>query len=231
MVKPIGSEQSLVYLEWILERRARVSAATEGRVGYIHIPDMGANGMREFFKWFASQALKEGLIVDVRANGGGFVSQVIIERLRRGMLGTGFARHSQYTYTYPDIGMAGPMVCLINETSASDGDIFPWAFREAGLGPLIGKKSWGGVIGITNHGPVLDGGSVYVPEFSTNDADGAYIIEGEGVAPDIEVDNDPVAVAAGRDPQLERAIQEVLARLAKSKPIPKRPEAPDLTAP
>ena len=226
LVQPIASEQSLVYLEWILSRRERVDAATGGKIGYIHIPDMGANGMREFMKWFVPQARKEGMIVDARANGGGFVSQLIIERLRRTVLGTGFSRHSQFAETYPANVIPGPMVCLMNETSGSDGDIFPWAFRSAGLGPLIGKKSWGGVVGITGHGPVIDGGSVFVPQFSTNGPDGAYIIEGEGVTPDIEVDNDPVAVAAGKDPQLTRAIQEVMARHAKTKRLPKRPAPP-----
>ena len=226
LVRPIASEESLVYLSWVLDKRARVEAATKGKIGYIHIPDMGANGMREFMKWFAPQVLKEGLVVDVRANGGGFVSQLIIERLRRKVLGTGFSRHSQFLDTYPAYVVPGPMVCLMNETSGSDGDIFPWAFRAAGLGPLIGKKSWGGVVGITGHGPVLDGGSVFVPEFSTNGPDGKYIIEGDGVTPDIVVDNDPVAVAAGQDAQLERAIQEVMARHAKTKRLPTRPAAP-----
>ena len=225
MVQPIGSELNLVYLEWILGNHAKVQAATKGKIGYLHIPNMGASGLREFSKWFHPQVRKEGLIVDVRANGGGFVSQMIIERLRRRLLGTGFARHSQYTYTYPNRVMAGPMVCLVDETSASDGDIFPWAFRASGLGPLIGKRTWGGVVGITGHGPVLDGGSVFVPEFSTNGPDGAYIIEGRGVTPDIEVENDPVAVARGEDPQLERAIKEVLARHAKSKRVPQKPPA------
>ncbi|MEL7371475.1 MAG: S41 family peptidase, partial [Myxococcota bacterium] len=227
MVKPIASEASLEYLDWILNNRAHVDSKTNGKIGYLHIPDMGSNGIREFLKWYIPQARKEGLIVDVRSNGGGFVSQLIIERLRRRVLGTGYSRHSKYVDTYPYAAVTGPMVCLMNETSASDGDIFPWAFRASGLGPLIGKKSWGGVVGITNHGPVLDGGSVFVPQFSTNDAEGAYIIEGEGVTPDIEVDNDPVSVASGKDPQLTRAIDEVLKRHGKTKRLPKRPPPPN----
>ena len=223
VVEPIGSEASLVYLEWVLERRDRVDAATDGKIGYLHLPNMGLDGLREFTKWFYPQIRKEGLIVDVRANGGGFVSQLIIERLRRQVLGTGFGRNREHVETYPYAVMAGPMVCVMDETSGSDGDIFPWAFRAAELGPLIGKRTWGGVVGITDHGPLLDGGSVFVPEFSTNGPDGAYIIEGEGVAPDIVVDNDPLAVAQGKDPQLERAIAEVLARHAKSTKLPKKP--------
>ncbi|MEM7677164.1 MAG: S41 family peptidase, partial [Myxococcota bacterium] len=226
LVKPIASEKSLVYLQWVLNKRARVEAATEGKIGYLHIPDMGEDGIYEFMKWYMPQVRKEGLIVDVRSNGGGFVSQLIIERLRRKVLGTGFSRHGQFTDTYPYAVVPGPMVCLMNATSSSDGDIFPWAFRAAGLGPLIGKKSWGGVVGITGHGPLLDGGMVFVPEFSTNGLDGTYIIEGEGVTPDILVDNDPVAVAAGQDPQLERGIQEIMARHKKSKRLPKKPAPP-----
>ena len=228
MVKPIASEQPLVYLAMITRNMARVSAATDGKVGYLHIPDMGENGLREFVKWFFPQVRKEGLIIDVRANGGGFVSQLIIERLRRKLIHTSFGRDVNETWTYPQNVMVGPMVCLIDETSASDGDIFPDSFRAAGIGPLIGKRTWGGVIGINGHGPVIDGGDVFVPQYSTNGPDGAYIIEGYGVAPDIEVENDPVKVAAGGDPQLERAIQEVVTRRARIKGplLPKRPADP-----
>jgi tricorn protease len=119
------------------------------------------------------------------------------------------------------------MVCLISETSASDGDIFPHRFRKAGLGPLIGKRTWGGVVGISGTGPLIDGGSVSVPMQATNDVDGSYIIEGEGVSPDIEVENDPASVIAGGDPQLERGVKEVLARMAeKPMRLPKRPPDP-----
>jgi tricorn protease len=128
-------------------------------------------------------------------------------------------------YTYYD-----HKVCLISETSASDGDIFPYYFRKSGLGPLIGKRSWGGVVGITDQGPLLDGGQVYVPQFSTNDENGDWIIEGEGVAPDIEVENDPKSVLEGRDPQLERGVQEVLKMMAETPmKLPERPGDPDKT--
>jgi tricorn protease len=119
------------------------------------------------------------------------------------------------------------MVCLLDEDSASDGDIFPYYFREAGLGPLIGKRSWGGVVGITNRGPLIDGGSVFVPEFGTNALDGSWVIEGHGVDPDIVVDNDATSLLAGRDPQLERGVAEVLAAIeADPKRLPERPEPP-----
>ena len=126
------------------------------------------------------------------------------------MLGTRFGYASDKPSTYPYTVFNGNKVCLINQTSASDGDIFPHYFREAGLGPLIGKRTWGGVVGISGRGPLLDGGTVFVPLSATNNVKGEYIIEGKGVSPDIEVENDPASVIAGKDPQLERGIQEVL---------------------
>jgi tricorn protease len=226
-IEPLTDESDLRYYAWVAGNRARVEEETGGRVGYLHLPDMGSAGIREFIKWYYPQIRKEGLIVDVRGNGGGNVSEMVLERLSRKLLGTGFARNSDRTYTYPSTVFYGHMVCLLNEDSASDGDIFPYFFREAGLGPLIGKRSWGGVVGITGHGPLIDGGSVYVPEFSTNAVDGSWIIEGHGVDPDIVVENDPKSVLEGRDPQLERGIQEVMRAIdADPKRLPSEPPAP-----
>ncbi len=119
------------------------------------------------------------------------------------------------------------MVCLINETSASDGDIFPARFKKAGLGPLIGKRTWGGVIGISGHGPLIDGGNVFVPQYGTNDVDGSWIIENYGVAPDIEVENTPKSLIEGRDLQLDRAIEEVMRAMRENpKQLPERPAPP-----
>jgi tricorn protease len=222
--RPIGDEQSLLYLEWVTANKAMVDRLSNGQLGYIHIPDMGANGIREFIKWYYPQLRKQGLVVDVRANGGGNVSRMLIERLRRRVLAAGFSRTNDGATTYPDGVFAGPMVCILNENSASDGDIFPAMFREAGLGTLVGKRSWGGVVGITNRGNLIDGGVVNVPEFGFANTKGEWIIEGYGVDPDIPVENDPKSVIEGRDPQLERAVAEVLSKL-KLKPTvqPKRP--------
>jgi tricorn protease len=226
-VRPVESEVDLFYLEQVLQRRELVSKLSDGRLGYIHIPDMGADGLREFIKWYYGQVRKEGLVVDVRNNGGGNVSQMLLERLKRKLLATAFARTSEYTQTYPSTVFNGPMVCLLNENSASDGDIFPWMFREAGLGPLIGKRSWGGVVGISGHGPLIDGGEVSVPEFGHANAQGQWSVEGIGVVPDIEVENDPASIIAGRDPQLERGVKELLDRLAtRSSALPARPPDP-----
>jgi tricorn protease len=229
---PITSESDLVYLDWVESNRQRVDEMTDGRVGYIHIPDMGANGIREFIKWYYPQIRKEGLVIDVRANGGGNVSSMVIERLQRQVLATGFSRTDTEPSVYPRAPtFHGSMVTILDENSASDGDIFPAMFRQAGLGPLIGKRSWGGVVGITDRGGLIDGGTVNVPEFGFNSVTGEWIIEGYGVDPDIEVDQDPVAVLNGRDPQLERAVQEVL-RLMREQPraLPQRP-APPVRAP
>jgi tricorn protease len=224
---PVESETNLLYLDWVLGNLEAVTKASGGRIGYLHIPDMGADGIYEFLKWYYPQIRKEGLVVDVRSNGGGNVSQWIIERLDSKLLGTRFGMSSEEPMTYPYSVFHGHMAALISETSASDGDIFPARFRKAGLGPLIGKRTWGGVVGISGRGPLLDGGQVFVPQQATNDVDGSYIIEGFGVAPDIEVENDPVSVAAGRDLQLERAVAEVLKAIEKEpKRLPKRPADP-----
>jgi tricorn protease len=225
-VRPITSESDLIYLDWVEGNRKRVDALSNGRLGYLHIPDMGAPGIREFIKWYYPQLNKEGLVIDVRANGGGNVSRMIIERLRRKLLGVNYRSYDQDGSTYPDGVFLGPMIAILNENSASDGDIFPYMFREAGLGILVGKRSWGGVVGITNRGSFVDGGNVSVPESALANAKGEYIIEGYGVDPDIEVENDPKSVLAGRDPQLERAVAEVLKKITTPVRLPKRPADP-----
>ncbi len=227
LFQPISDESKVRYLDWVEHNRRKVAETTQGRVGYMHIPDMGAEGIYEFIKWYYPQIRKEGLVVDVRSNGGGNVSQMLIGRLSRVLLGTRFSRNNDHPGTYPIDVFNGHLVCLISEDSASDGDIFPARFKKAGLGPLIGKRTWGGVTGITDRGPLIDGGKVFVPEFGTNDVDGSWIIEGEGVPPDIEVENDPGSVIEGKDLQLERGIEEVLKMMeAELRRLPQRPEPP-----
>ena len=225
--RPVGSESDLVYLDWVEGNHKRVDQLSGGRLGYLHIPDMGAPGLREFIKWYYPQLNKEGLVVDVRANGGGNVSRMLIERLSRKVLGINFTRGDVDANTYPDGAFPGPMIAILNENSASDGDIFPYMFRQAGLGPLVGKRSWGGVVGITNHGNLIDGGVVNVPEFALLNTKGEYIIEGYGVDPDIEVDNDPKSVIAGGDPQLERSVAELMKKIATPVKLPGRPADPN----
>ncbi|HSF40510.1 MAG TPA: S41 family peptidase, partial [Thermoanaerobaculia bacterium] len=225
--RPIDTETNLIYLDWVTGNRERVAKLTDGKVGYIHIPDMGEDGLREFIKSFYGQLRKEGLVVDVRGNGGGFISPMILARLVRRPLSVDFGRNSEAPMTYPPQSFYGPMACLISETSMSDGDIFPAMFKELGLGPLIGKRTWGGVVGISGRGPLLDGGQVSVPEFASSSMKGEWIIEGHGVDPDIEVENDPKSLLAGRDPQLERAVAEVQKSMREQPKVwPKRPAPP-----
>jgi tricorn protease len=224
--QPVASEESLIYLDWVQTNRRRVAELSKGRAAYLHVPDMGADGIREFIKWFYGQIDAEALVVDVRANGGGNVSRMLIERLRRQVLALGYSRTDSRANTYPDGVFRGPMVTILNENSSSDGDIFPAMFREAKLGPLVGRRSWGGVVGITNRGTLIDGGVVNVPEFGFATAKGDWTIEGYGVDPDIDVENDPKSVIAGKDPQLERAVAEVLKALETRTPLPARPAAP-----
>src|SRR5260370_40081727 len=152
---------------------------------------------------------------------------MLIERLRRKLLALNYQRTSDEADTYPDGVFIGPMVALLDGNSASDGDIFPWMFREAGLGPLIGKRSWGGVVGIANRGALIDGGAIFVPGSALANKNGEWIIEGHGVDPDIEVDNDPKSEIAGHDPQLDRGIAEVMETI-KDQPVnlPRSPAAP-----
>ncbi len=224
---PITDESELVYLAMVTENRKKVEEATGGRVGYVHIPDMGADGIWEWLKYFYGQIRKDGLIIDVRDNGGGNVSSMILERLSRRLLALGWARNNEFPTTYPSTVFRGHLVCLINQGSASDGDIFPAMFKQAGLGPLIGKRTWGGVTGISGHGPLIDGGDVFVPEYGFLSKEGKWIIEGWGVEPDIEVDNDPKSLIEGKDPQLEKGIEVIMKEIQEDpRPLPPHPAPP-----
>jgi tricorn protease len=225
--QPLRTETGLLYLQWVTQNRARVESLSHGRLGYIHVPDMGEAGIREFIKWWYPQVRKEGLVIDVRDNGGGNISEMLIERLAGALHETRFARNHEATGTYPSVVQPGPKVALINESTSSDGDIFSYQFRQWKIGQLIGKRTWGGVVGITDHGTLLDGGKVFVPEFGTADENGRWIIEGHGVDPDIVVEQDPVSVLKGHDPQLERGIQELM-KLLPATPggLPRRPASP-----
>jgi tricorn protease len=224
VVVPIHNEGDLYYHEWVSSNLRKVQEATSGKVGYVHVPDMQARGLNQFNRYFYPQTHKKALIIDMRGNGGGNVSPMLIERLRREIAMIDIARNS-VPDTDPGAMIYGPKVCLLNEFSASDGDLFPYRFRQHKLGKLIGKRSWGGVVGIRGSLPLLDGGYLNRPEFSRYDVDGkSWIIEGVGVPPDIEVDNDPAREHAGIDDQLNRAIKEVLEELkTKEKDLPPPP--------
>ena len=228
VVKPIGSEYQLRQLDMVTTNRKKVDEATGGKVGYIYIPDMGGPGLNEFVKQFFPQIRKEGLIIDVRYNGGGFVDQLIFERLRRVLAGMGSARNFE-SGTVPDVVFQGYMACVTNEYAASDGDYFSYFFKQYKLGPLIGMRTWGGVRGIRGNMPLMDGGYVTRPEFSLYGLHSEWVIENRGVEPDIEVDNTPDLVMKGHDPQLEKAIEYLMKEIQEHpRKLPARP--PDLPA-
>jgi tricorn protease len=228
VVLATASEQQLYYYNWVQGNIEKVSAATNGKIGYVHIPDMGAPGLNEFAKYFYPQFAKEGLIVDVRGNGGGNVSSQIIERLGRQVAMIDVARNSVQSFD-PGGMVPGPKVLLLNEFSASDGDIVAYRFKTYKFGPVVGKRSWGGVVGIRGSLPLLDGGSLNRPEFSRYDVAGKeWIMEGHGVDPDVVVDNDPAREFAGVDDQLNKAIELVKEELRKNPvKLPPPPPYPD----
>ncbi len=227
VIVPIADEAPLYYTDWVLRNIDYVAKKTDDRVGYMHIPDMGPEGLNEFVRRFYPQLKKEALIIDVRGNGGGNVSPMIIERLRRELVMINLRRGGPPSAN-PSQMLLGPKVTLMDEYSASDGDIFPYRFREMGLGKLIGKRSWGGVVGISNSMPFMDGGDLRVPQFAPYSKDGKnWVIEGHGVDPDIVVDNDPAREFRGEDQQLDRAIEEILNELKTNNPkLPPPPPWP-----
>jgi tricorn protease len=227
-VKTIADEFTLRELNMIETNRKKVDAASNGRVGYIYIPDMGDAGLNQFVKQYFPQIRKEGLIIDVRYNGGGFVDQLIFARLRRVLSGMGSNRNWE-SNTVPANVFHGAMACVTNHYAASDGDIFSYFFKYYKLGPLIGERTWGGVRGIRGNIPLMDGGYITRPEAARYDLNSQWIIENRGVQPDIVIENRPDLVVKGHDPQLEKAIEVVMKEIqANPKKLPPRP--PDLPA-
>ncbi|MFV0583624.1 MAG: PDZ domain-containing protein, partial [Parabacteroides gordonii] len=230
VISPLEEEYSLYHYNWIQDNIKKVDKATNGRVGYIYIPDMGVEGLNEFSRYFYPQLDKEGLIIDDRANGGGNVSPMILERLSREPYRLTMRRGSNHIGTVPDAVQVGPKVCLINKYSASDGDLFPWGFRALGLGKLIGTRTWGGIVGISGPLPYMDGTDIRVPFFTSYDPKtGQWIIENHGVDPDILIDNDPVKEWNGEDQQLNKAIEEVMKDLQSRKPLAPVPAPRDFS--
>ena len=224
VISPINDEAPLYHYNWVQNNIRKVEKATNGRVGYIYIPDMGPEGLNEFARYFYPQLDKEALIIDDRANGGGNVSPMIIERLLRKAYRMTMYRGSDKNGTIPDATHHGPKVLLINKYSASDGDLFPWSFKANEVGTVIGTRTWGGIVGISGSLPYIDGTDVRVPFFTNYDAKtGRWIVENHGVDPDILIDNDPIKEQAGEDQQLNKAIEVALEQLKDRKPLPKTP--------
>ncbi len=214
VVSTIQNEMPAHYRAWIEANRRRVHAATNGRVGYIHIPDMGVSGYAEFHRGYLTETERDALIVDVRYNAGGNVSQLLLEKLARRRLGYDLSRWGGLS-SYPADSVAGPLVAITNEHAGSDGDIFCHSFKLMKLGPLIGKRTWGGVVGISPHHTLVDGTVTTQPEYSFWFQDVGWNLENHGTEPDIEVDVTPQDYRNGRDPQLGRAIEEILRLLAE----------------
>ena len=224
VVKTLRSQGPARYREWVETNRALVHERTRGRAGYVHIPDMGASGYAEFHRYYMSEVERDGLIVDVRYNAGGFVSQMIIEKLARKRIGFDVTRWSQEPDPYPSDSPAGPMVCITNELAGSDGDIFTHVFKLLDLGPVVGKRTWGGVVGINMRHVLVDNGVTTQPEFAFWFSDVGWSVENYGTDPTHDVDIAPQDHAAGRDPQMDTALRLLGDALERYQPL-----RPDIT--
>jgi tricorn protease len=230
-VKALKSEHPARYREWVETNRRRVHEEGAGRVGYVHIPDMSARGYAEFHRLYLAEVAYDAMIVDVRYNGGGHVSQLLIEKLARKRVGYDVSRWGQ-PEPYPNYSVVGPLVAITNQWAGSDGDIFCHVFKLMRLGPLIGKRTWGGVIGIWPRNLLADGSITTQPEFSFWFQDVGWGVENYGTDPDIEIDIAPQDYADGRDSQLDRAIALALERL-DAEPVakPSFADRPNLAPP
>jgi tricorn protease len=226
-VVPIESEENLRHLAWIESNRRRVDQATGGRVAYVHVPNTAGAGYTSFNRYFFSQVGKEGAIIDERFNEGGQLADYIIDYLRRPIMSKVVTREG-HDWSSPSEAIYGPKVMIINEMSGSGGDALPWYFRKAGIGPLIGKKTWGGLVGIGGYPELIDGGHVTAPRAAIYGLNSEWEVENHGVAPDVEVDLEPASWRTGHDAQLEKAIEVVMQQL-KEHPLPeiKRPPYPN----
>jgi tricorn protease len=224
LVQTLVSEARLRNLAWINENRLRVDKLSGGQIAYVYVPDTGHGGQNELVRQWRGQVTKAGMIIDERFNSGGQIPDRFIELLNRPLRNYYGVRDGK-DWTCPTVAHFGPKAMLVNGWSGSGGDCFPFLFKDSKLGPVIGMRTWGGLIGITGVPGLVDGGSVTVPSFGIYSREGKWIIEGYGVDPDIEVVDDPGLMAKGGDPQLERAVAEVLKSI-KDTPPPNCPKPP-----
>ena len=216
-VLPVDSEIGLRTLAWVEDNRRAVEKRSGGKLAYIHLPDTGASGYTYFNRYFYAQTDKQGAVIDGRFNRGGSASEYVIEHLQRKLSSFWASRDGAMTTT-PSAGIFGPKVMLVNEYSGSGGDLLPWLFKRAKLGPVVGKRTWGGLVGIGGYPPLMDGGSVTAPHFAFWSPEGKWEVENQGTPVDVEVDFDPAAWRLGRDPQLERAVDLAMAELQRNPP-------------
>jgi tricorn protease len=225
-VVPVGNEAALRNRDWVEGNLKKVNEATKGRVAYVYVPNTAGPGHTYFKRYFYPQVNKDAVIVDERFNGGGQVADYYVDILRRPFIAHWAMRYGADLRT-PFASIQGPRAMLIDETAGSGGDLLPWMFRKFGMGPLIGKRTWGGLVGTLGFPELMDGGGVTAPNLAIWTEEDGWVVENEGVPPDIEVEQTPADVIAGRDPQLEKAIEVVMAELKKSPPTsPKRPAYP-----
>ncbi|MCK5057817.1 MAG: PD40 domain-containing protein [Candidatus Aminicenantes bacterium] len=227
MIKPIASEQELFYLDWVESRRKMVDKLSGGKIGYIHVPDTAVDGNRELFRGMYAFHNKEALIIDERYNGGGFIPNVMTDLLGRTTMNYAAARG--IVGKTPGISHDGPKAMLMNYSSGSGGDAFPYYFKMKKLGVLIGTRTWGGLVGLSGNAALIDGGLISVPTFGFFDIEGKWMVEGIGVYPDIEVYDTPHLVAQGKDPCIEKAVEVLLKELKTKTPrkMKKAPADPD----
>jgi len=218
-VVPVESEENLRHLAWIESNRRRVDEATGGKVAYVYVPNTAGAGYASFNRYFFSQVGKQAAIIDERFNEGGQLADYIIDYLRRPLLSKVVTREGN-DWSSPSEAIYGPKVMIINEMSGSGGDALPWYFRKTGIGPLVGTRTWGGLVGIGGYPELLDGGLVTAPRAAIYGLNGEWEVENHGVAPDIEVELDPAAFRQGRDSQLEKAIEMVLQLMKEHPPQP-----------
>jgi tricorn protease len=220
-VVPIGNESALRNRDWVEGNLKKVEKATGGRVAYVYVPNTGAAGYTYFRRYFYPQVDKDAIIIDERFNGGGQVADYFIDILRRPFIANWATRYGEDLKT-PFASIQGPKAMLIDETAGSGGDLLPWMFRKYKMGPLIGKRTWGGLVGTLGFPVLMDGGTITAPNLAFWTPEDGWAVENEGVPPDIEVEQTPADVIAGRDPQLEKAIEVVMAELKKNPPAPAR---------
>ncbi|MEY3142837.1 MAG: hypothetical protein RLY21_1330 [Planctomycetota bacterium] len=227
VVTALGSETNLHYRAWVESKRRRVEELSGGKIGYIYVPNTGVDGQTELVRQFFGQRTKPALIIDDRWNGGGQIPTRFIELLNRPVTNY-WARRDARDGVWPPDGHRGPMAMLINGLAGSGGDMFPWLFKHNKLGPVIGTRTWGGLVGISGNPSLIDGGTIAVPTFGFYETDGTWGVEGHGIDPDIEVIDDPAQMKGDGDPQLEKAIEVLLKELETKayKPVP-QPKGPD----
>jgi len=230
-VIPVEDETGLRNLAWVESNRRKVDQMTGGRVAYVYLPDTYAGGYTNFNRYYFAQTGKEAAVIDERFNGGGVIADYVIDFLRKPLLSYWHMREGE-DMTTPILGIFGPKVMIINEMAGSGGDAMPWLFRRTGIGPLVGKRTWGGLVGhYTNPLDLIDGGVVGTPNLAFYTPEGKWEVENQGVAPDVEVELDPKLWRQGRDSQLEKAVEVVMERLKKSgTPAHKRPAFPNYHA-